>query len=216
MPSSPRNRPTNLAGRMGRWSATHRKAAIFGWFGFVIVAVFVGDDGQPEQDLRRRQVQRRVPSRGAGARPVRACGRRVRRSSCRAATSRSTTPSSGRRSRTRHAALRRQVRQERRVAAARGRSGHPGPPRGAREVRDRGRLRGDRGSRRPGTRPRSTAFRPGIRSAGRAVRRRQRQQGGQQDGQRRPRKGRRALHPDHADHPDVRVRHAWWPPGYRC
>jgi uncharacterized membrane protein YdfJ with MMPL/SSD domain len=27
---------------MGHWSATHRKAAIFGWFAFVIVAVLVG------------------------------------------------------------------------------------------------------------------------------------------------------------------------------
>jgi uncharacterized membrane protein YdfJ with MMPL/SSD domain len=33
---------TNLAGRMGRWSARHRKIAIFGWFGFVIVAFALG------------------------------------------------------------------------------------------------------------------------------------------------------------------------------
>ena len=31
-------RSTNLAGRMGRWSAGHRKIAIFGWLGFVVVA----------------------------------------------------------------------------------------------------------------------------------------------------------------------------------
>jgi uncharacterized membrane protein YdfJ with MMPL/SSD domain len=41
-PSPSANRPTNLAGRMGRWSATHRKAAILGWFGFVAVAVLAG------------------------------------------------------------------------------------------------------------------------------------------------------------------------------
>jgi uncharacterized membrane protein YdfJ with MMPL/SSD domain len=41
MPSSP-NRSMNLAGRMGRWSASHRKAAILGWFGFVAVAVLAG------------------------------------------------------------------------------------------------------------------------------------------------------------------------------
>ena len=35
-------RTTNLAGRMGRWSAQHRKAAIFGWFAFVIVAFALG------------------------------------------------------------------------------------------------------------------------------------------------------------------------------
>ena len=34
--------PTNVAGRMGRWSARHRKIAIFGWLGFVVVAVFLG------------------------------------------------------------------------------------------------------------------------------------------------------------------------------
>jgi RND superfamily putative drug exporter len=27
---------------MGRWSATHRKTAIFGWFGFVVVAILAG------------------------------------------------------------------------------------------------------------------------------------------------------------------------------
>src|SRR3954451_798333 len=33
---------TSLAARMGRWSARHRKAAIFGWLAFVIVAVLIG------------------------------------------------------------------------------------------------------------------------------------------------------------------------------
>ena len=36
-PDAPR-RPTNLAGRMGRWSAQHRKTAIFGWLAFVVIA----------------------------------------------------------------------------------------------------------------------------------------------------------------------------------
>ncbi|HEY3019282.1 MAG TPA: MMPL family transporter [Solirubrobacteraceae bacterium] len=31
-----------LAARMGRWSATHRRTAIFGWIGFVAVALFIG------------------------------------------------------------------------------------------------------------------------------------------------------------------------------
>jgi len=39
----PPNQPTNLAGRMGRWSAQHRKIAIFGWLGFVIVAFLSGN-----------------------------------------------------------------------------------------------------------------------------------------------------------------------------
>ena len=32
----------NLAARMGRWSARHRKIAIFGWLGLVVVAVLIG------------------------------------------------------------------------------------------------------------------------------------------------------------------------------
>ena len=35
-------RPTNLAGRMGRWSARHRKTAIFGWLAFVVLAFAAG------------------------------------------------------------------------------------------------------------------------------------------------------------------------------
>jgi RND superfamily putative drug exporter len=35
-------RPTNLAARMARWSAHHRKKAIFGWLAFSIVAFAVG------------------------------------------------------------------------------------------------------------------------------------------------------------------------------
>ena len=34
--------PRNLTARAGRWSAQHRKKAIFGWLAFVIVAVFIG------------------------------------------------------------------------------------------------------------------------------------------------------------------------------
>jgi uncharacterized membrane protein YdfJ with MMPL/SSD domain len=35
-------RATNLAGRMGRWSARHRKTAIFGWLAFVVAAFALG------------------------------------------------------------------------------------------------------------------------------------------------------------------------------
>jgi uncharacterized membrane protein YdfJ with MMPL/SSD domain len=41
-PAAPRRRPTNLAGRMGRWSAKHRKKAIFGWLAFVVLAFALG------------------------------------------------------------------------------------------------------------------------------------------------------------------------------
>ena len=39
---SPLKRSTNIAARMGRWSASHRKTAIFGWLAFVIAAVVIG------------------------------------------------------------------------------------------------------------------------------------------------------------------------------
>src|SRR3954452_9278770 len=38
-----RNTPSrNIAARAGHWSATHRKTAIFGWLGFVIIALVLG------------------------------------------------------------------------------------------------------------------------------------------------------------------------------
>jgi uncharacterized membrane protein YdfJ with MMPL/SSD domain len=39
---SPLKRSNNLAARMGRWSATHWKTAVFGWLAFVIAAVVIG------------------------------------------------------------------------------------------------------------------------------------------------------------------------------
>jgi putative drug exporter of the RND superfamily len=39
---SPVKYSNNLAARAGRWSASHRKTAIFGWLAFVIVAVVLG------------------------------------------------------------------------------------------------------------------------------------------------------------------------------
>jgi RND superfamily putative drug exporter len=39
--SEPR-RSTNLAARMGRWSAGHKKTAIFGWLAFIAVAFLIG------------------------------------------------------------------------------------------------------------------------------------------------------------------------------
>ncbi len=39
---SPLKHSKNVAARMGRWSATHRKTAIFGWLAFVVAAFAVG------------------------------------------------------------------------------------------------------------------------------------------------------------------------------
>jgi uncharacterized membrane protein YdfJ with MMPL/SSD domain len=41
-PAEKSSRSTNIAGRMGRWSAHHRKIAIFGWLAFVLVAFAIG------------------------------------------------------------------------------------------------------------------------------------------------------------------------------
>ncbi len=39
---SPLARSTNFAARMGRWSARHRKTAVFGWLAFVVLAFVLG------------------------------------------------------------------------------------------------------------------------------------------------------------------------------
>ena len=36
------NQPRSLAARAGRWSATHRKTAIWGWLAFVILSFAIG------------------------------------------------------------------------------------------------------------------------------------------------------------------------------
>src|SRR5436305_1413182 len=40
--SEPRH-PRNVAARMGRWSASHKKTAIFGWLAFIAVAFLIGN-----------------------------------------------------------------------------------------------------------------------------------------------------------------------------
>src|SRR5437667_1677284 len=39
---SPLKRSNNLAARMGRWSASHWKTAVFGWLVFVVAALMIG------------------------------------------------------------------------------------------------------------------------------------------------------------------------------
>jgi uncharacterized membrane protein YdfJ with MMPL/SSD domain len=47
----------NVAARMGRWSASHRKLAIFGWLAFVIAAVVIGTSvGQKTIDNQNNNV----------------------------------------------------------------------------------------------------------------------------------------------------------------
>src|ERR1043165_8153390 len=39
---SPLKQSNNIAARMGRWSASHWKTAVFGWLAFVVVAFAIG------------------------------------------------------------------------------------------------------------------------------------------------------------------------------
>jgi RND superfamily putative drug exporter len=41
----------NLAARMGRWSAQHRKKAVFGWLAFVLLALVIGMNAAPTETL---------------------------------------------------------------------------------------------------------------------------------------------------------------------
>jgi uncharacterized membrane protein YdfJ with MMPL/SSD domain len=45
MQLSPLTSSRNLPARMGRWSASHRRIAIFGWLAFVIAAIAIGTAG---------------------------------------------------------------------------------------------------------------------------------------------------------------------------
>src|SRR6186997_340162 len=40
---SPLKRSNNIAARMGRWSASHWKTAVFGWLVFVVAAFYLGN-----------------------------------------------------------------------------------------------------------------------------------------------------------------------------
>src|SRR5947207_9044822 len=39
---SPLKRSNNIAARMGRWSASHWKTAVFGWLAFVVASLAIG------------------------------------------------------------------------------------------------------------------------------------------------------------------------------
>src|SRR5205823_12517165 len=55
-PGSPL-RPMNLAARAGRWSAQHRKKAIWGWLGCVVLAFAIGNAvGTKTQDAAQSGV----------------------------------------------------------------------------------------------------------------------------------------------------------------
>ena len=70
--AAPARGTMNLAARMGRWSAQHRKTAIWGWLAFVFVAFAIGgavgtktqdaaQSGVGESGTRRAHDRRRLP-----------------------------------------------------------------------------------------------------------------------------------------------------------
>ena len=214
VPLPPQGAPVkkqNLAARAGRWSAQHRKKAIFGWFAFVIVATLIGgnlghqDDplrrGGPGRRLRPRPGDRQghLPAGGrrAGLHPVQDPGLAERRLPRRR---------QGRRA----AARRRQGRLEHPVPLRQGerRADLARRPLRRRDVRDQGRLDAGRGQGRPGPRRHRRGAEGPSRAAHRAVRRRQHRQGRLEDVRGRPQEGRDDLAADHAGHPAARVRRA--------
>src|SRR4051812_26445926 len=54
---SPLSKSNNIAARMGRWSASHWKTAVFGWLAFVIAAVLIGQTvGTKQIDVQNENV----------------------------------------------------------------------------------------------------------------------------------------------------------------
>jgi uncharacterized membrane protein YdfJ with MMPL/SSD domain len=45
------HKPENITARVGRWSAQHRKKAIFGWLAFVVVSVVIGFNLVPQKEI---------------------------------------------------------------------------------------------------------------------------------------------------------------------
>ena len=60
---SPLKHSKSFAARMGRWSASHWKTAVFGWLAFVVLSVFVGMQVGTKQHRPERRERRRVPHR---------------------------------------------------------------------------------------------------------------------------------------------------------
>ena len=203
----------NLAQRAARWSASHRRIAIFGWIALVLVSVFLGACG-------RHPVPRR---RGPRQRGVQACrpdpGRcRIQRSCQRGGADpvRGRPPDGarpgvqGRDRRRRRAPAHVPHGHGDQVAAAAPERGPDLERRtlGARRLRHPRRRRSRRGARGPDPRRRRRARPQPPAAADRAVRRRERRQGHLQGLRGRLPQGRDPVPPDHARHPRRDVRRA--------
>ena len=62
---SPLKKSNNIAARMGRWSASHWKTAVFGWLAFVVLALVAGNM------IGTKQIDQRDTNTGQAARPTR-------------------------------------------------------------------------------------------------------------------------------------------------
>ena len=74
---APQVHTNTFAGRMGRWSAQHRKKAIWGWIAFVVIAFAVGNAAGTKAAHARRLRRAVRPGREAVRRPLRREGRRA-------------------------------------------------------------------------------------------------------------------------------------------
>ena len=75
----PPKRPRNIAARVGGWSASHWKTAVFGWLAFVVVVARRRHAARHEADRPERRERRRVPHGRPHHRRGRLHGRRERR-----------------------------------------------------------------------------------------------------------------------------------------
>ena len=172
----------NIAARAGRWSAQHRKTAIFGWLAFVLIALVAGSAAGHASRTRQQQRPRRVRPRrrrhsSAPSRQDEADeqvlvqkkgGRRLRRP----------VPHRGRRGTSRKLeATSTYATSPRRSTAVTTASSRPTAARRWSTFKLAGRRGGDREERRGAARDRRVAAEGQPRAARRGVRRRQRRQG---------------------------------------
>ena len=131
------NRSKGLAARMGRWSAHHRKIAIFGWLGLVVVAVLIGkaagtvelkqNDAIPGESGRATQTHRRAVRAESQRNSARSKQDADRRRCC--------VPCRRRRRRRRHQVVHGRRRHRLALRAQQRRSDLAGPPFGTRQLR---------------------------------------------------------------------------------
>ena len=201
---------SNLAGRMGRWSAAHWKTATFGWLALVVVAFGLGGM------VGMKTIDANTPGPGESGRDGQDPRRRVQAARRRERPDPELDPTGGRsrvhggRARRRRGDLEARNRPARPLAARSGerRADRPERPRRARGAPDPRRPRHGGRPDRPGPRPGGRAAEGTPAALHRRVRRREQ---GRCPGHRvreRPREGRAALAPGHADHPPGGVRRA--------